>query len=333
MNTISRSIGLDIIRFWAILFVIAEHFYLLNTPLRSIPFEGTSLFIQATALSLFFMAVPLFVILTGYLNIHKTCNKTYYKGIARVLISYLLFSVITILFRKYYVGETQSWTDWTMKILNFSAIPYGWYIEMWIGLFLLTPFLNILYENIGNAKTKLVLIGILFVITTLPHWTNRGGMHLLPDYWAKCWPLTLYFCGAYIREYQPRVNRWWASVAILLISLLNPVLNKVLGVSSLLLLGGGPEDVCSFAIAVLFFLICYRLQAVYCKGFVSKVSILSLDMYLCCYIFDVLYYPVFMDSLYRTQQQFGIIYFGPLVSLVFFSSFLVASGKKLIFRI
>lgn len=157
-NDVNRNIGLDIIRCIAILFVISCHFFLLNTSLREVPFHGISLFIQATVLSLCLTAVPLFVILTGYLNINKQCSWKYYKNIKKVLFSYILFSIITILFRKYYLNETLSWVEWGLKILDFSAIPYGWYIEMWIGLYLLTPFLNILYNKFNLSKIVYIMI-------------------------------------------------------------------------------------------------------------------------------------------------------------------------------
>ena len=32
-------------------------------------------------------------------------------------------------------------------IFNFTACPNAWYLEMYIGLFLLIPFLNIIYNN------------------------------------------------------------------------------------------------------------------------------------------------------------------------------------------
>ena len=47
------------------------------------------------------IGVPLFLMLTGYLNINKTdVNRKYYKGIWRVLIAYLVFSVLTIAVRE-----------------------------------------------------------------------------------------------------------------------------------------------------------------------------------------------------------------------------------------
>lgn len=91
----------------------------------------------------------------------------------RVLLAYLVFSIITILFRKYYTGEEITWLQWGMKILDYSAIPYAWYIEMWIGLALLVPFLNYMYKAIPSKNQKLLLLGILFVMTSLPDLCNR----------------------------------------------------------------------------------------------------------------------------------------------------------------
>ena len=80
----SRIIGLDLLRSCAILFVIAGHFFALNTPFKSTIFEGFSMFLQALIFPLFLTGVPLFLMLTGYLNTNKTVSKQYYKGCIRV---------------------------------------------------------------------------------------------------------------------------------------------------------------------------------------------------------------------------------------------------------
>lgn len=62
----NRIIGLDLIRSFAILFVLARHFFYQNTPFRSSVFEGVSMFIQVFFNSLFAIGVPLFLLLTGH---------------------------------------------------------------------------------------------------------------------------------------------------------------------------------------------------------------------------------------------------------------------------
>ncbi|WP_455587190.1 acyltransferase [Bacteroides sp.] len=331
----TRNSGLDIIRSFAILFVIAGHFFSLHTAFKTSTFEGISLFIQSTVSFLFYIGVSLFLLLTGYLNTSKSINKKYYRGGIRVIISYLLFSLITIIFRKYYLHEELSWLQWGLKVLDFSAIPYGWYIEMWIGLFLLTPFLNLLYKAIPNRKQKLILIGTLYIMTALPDLLNRYGLHLVPGFWQQCFPLTFYFIGAYIHEYKPTIRKEWAWLIILGICLINPVFNLLfIHNHTLIQICGSSNGVFGVPVAVLFFLLFYQsnIHSVTCKKALAKVSILSLDMYLCCYIFDAIYYPYFKEHYFVNQSQFGIYIF-IIVPLVFISSFVMAWSKEHVFKI
>lgn len=329
----TRIIGLDLIRSFAILFVISGHFWL-NTPFKNTIFEGTALFIQSIFRMFFGIGVPLFLLLTGYLNSNKTVSKRYYKGCVRVLVAYLFFSVITILFRKYYLHEDLSWLKWILKIFDFSAIPYAWYIEMWIGLFLLIPFLNMMYKAIPTQRQKQILILTLYVMTALPDLFNRYGLHLVPGFWASCYPLTFFFAGSYIHEYRPRVDSWKLWLTMLLLCMINPVFN-VLFVHNhtLIQIAGGPWGVFGTVVAIAFFLLFYRtdFKSLVLRKSLTKISLLSLDMYLCCYIFDALVYPYFMDRYFVNQSQFGI-YFFIIVPILFAGSFVLAWAKDILFR-
>jgi len=327
-----RYFGLDIIRCCAIFFVMASHFFSLHTEFRTTIFEGCSMFIQATFSSFFSMGVSLFILLTGYLNINKKISKKYYKGMQKVIYSYLLFSVITILFKKYYLHQEFSWIQWLLKILNFTAIPYAWYVEMWIGLFLLIPFLNILYKGIPTKKQKQVLIISLFLLTALPNLLNRYGLYLAPAFWASCFPLTFYFIGSYIQEYRPQISKWIILISMLAICLINPVFN-VLFVKgrTLIHIAGDAMGVFGLPLSVLFFLLCYQIK-LKSNTIALKISLLSFDMYMCCYIFDAIYYPIFKEHYFISQSQFGI-YFFIIVPLVFISSFVTAWVKDLLSRV
>ena len=48
-----RICGLDLIRVVAIFFVIAGHFFSLNTDYKNVPFQGVSLFVQGMMNSVF----------------------------------------------------------------------------------------------------------------------------------------------------------------------------------------------------------------------------------------------------------------------------------------
>lgn len=328
VGTTQRICGLDLVRVCAIFFVIAGHFLFVNTSYMSTPMAGVSVFLQSMLLSIFFAGVPLFMMLTGYLNINKTPTRKYYKGMLRVLMAYLIFSIVTILFRNYYLGEERSIVQWALAILNYSAIPYAWYIEMWIGLALLAPFLNYLWRAIPTMQEKILLLVTLFILTALPDLSSR----LFPKYFAQaCYPLMFYFMGTFIREYQPIIKTWLGIAAVILISMVNPVATILLfGPDSVDVgLTGGPGGVFCTWIALAIFLILYRrdISVKPIKKWVTHCSMVSLEMYLCCYMFDQLYYPWFKERFYESQAQF-LPWFIVIVPLVFISSYIVASMYK-----
>lgn len=330
----SRICGLDLIHVVAIFFVIAGHFFVLHTSLMSVPFNDLCLFVQATLKDIFCVGVPLFIMLTGYLNSNKPPTRKYYKGMLRVLVAYLVFSIITILFRKYYIGEDLTWLQWTMKILDYSAIPYAWYIEMWIGLALLTPFLNYMYKAIPSKNQKLLLLASLFVMTSLPDLFNRYGMYLVPAYFAKAaYPLLFYFAGTFIREYQPRIKHWQGWALVMSMSMVTPLFNIAVfrGNSDLVQIAGGPGGVFHSWIALAIFLMLYKKDVSNppLKRWITHCSLVSLEMYLCCYMFDMLYYPWFKERFFETQSQF-FPWFFVIVPLIFMSSYIVASIYRII---
>jgi hypothetical protein len=65
------------------------------------------------------------------------------------------------------------------------------------------------------------------------------------------------------------------------------------------------------------------------KGWISHCSKVSYEMYLCCWMFDMLYYPWFKDRFFETQTQF-FPWFFVIVPLVFLSSYIVASVYRVI---
>lgn len=328
-NPSQRICGLDLIRVCAIFFVIAGHFFTLNTSFKNVPFTGFSMFVQGIMNSVFMVGVPLFIMLTGYLNINKQPTKRYYKGMIRVLMAYIIFSIVTIAFRKLYLGENLSIIQWILKIFNYSAIPYAWYIEMWIGLALLTPFLNYLWKAIPTIKEKLLLIASLFIMTSLPDLCNRYGMYIFPAYFAKAsYPLMFYFIGTFIREYQPIIKTRVSLYTLLAISLIMPIANiLIFNGADIVEITGGPGGVFYTWIAIAIFLMLYRRDIKFkpVKQWITHCSMVSLEMYLCCYIFDQLYYPYFKEHFYVTQSQF-LSWFFVIVPLCFLSSYLTATA-------
>ncbi len=318
--------------------MIAGHFWVLNTPFRRTDFDGSlSMFVQGMGYFFFNAAgVPLFLLMTGYLNHRKTVlDKRYLKGMIRVLTAYVFFSAVTYLFRTCWLHEDISIVQGIRKTLDFSLIPYAWYIEMWIGLFLVTPFLNLGYQAIGSRGQKRGLIVVLYLMTALPNFFNRYGFHLVPGYWACIYPVMFFVIGRYIREYQPEGKGWKLWAAALLPCMVNPLFSELVASGRpMLQIAGDSTGVFGTVQAVAVFLLLYRrdVKNRAAKWLFGKLAMLSLNVYLACYMADKIVYPFFLSHYFETQQQFGLWFF-VVVPLIVVLSAVMAQVKEWIFRI
>lgn len=266
------------------------------------------------------IGVPLFLMLTGFLNLNKIDpTRRYYNGIWKVLIAYLFFSIVTILFRIHYLGQEKSVMQWGHSILSFDAIPYAWYIEMWIGLFLLTPFFNRLWHSIETKRHRQILIAILFASSAIPDLLNRYGMHLVPGYWVTAaYPLLCFYLGAYMRTYQPTFKAIPIIGIISGLCLINPIISMLIAKGQPMThIHGGPGGFVSISIAVLSFLLFYQqdIKTQIFRGLITKISMLSLNMYLVAWIFDQLIYPLWCNYLGAIGNQSSLLPFYPLIIL------------------
>lgn len=204
-----RDENLDLIRAVASWLVVSVHFFL-GIAYYYEPLQGGGMLLMSILRMACMTCVPLFLLLTGYLNCHKKLSGRYYLGIVRILLTYLLCSGVGLFFRWHWLGEPMSPRIALGMILDFSGAATGWYIEMYIGLFLLIPFLNMLWTGAEEKRSRQWLVLTMVALTALPALTNVYHS-ILPDWWKLTYPLCYYFLGAYARTYQPK-PRWYLAL-------------------------------------------------------------------------------------------------------------------------
>lgn len=211
-----RDRNADLIRCVAVYSVLSVHF-LLNSGFYSVPVTGTDMLVMCMVRSLFMTCVPLFLLLTGYLMSHKTLSRRYYRGIWKTVEIYVLASIACLLFKKFWLENDVTLRTAVLDILDFDGANYAWYIEMYIGLFLMIPFLNLAYNGLKSKREKQVLVWTMIAITMLPKllnnfdfrtpgwWGNPSASTkydpLVPGFFTAMYPVTYYFIGAYLREF------------------------------------------------------------------------------------------------------------------------------------
>lgn len=291
-----RYFGLDMVRIMALCLLLWLHFFLrngfYNQRVDSIPMT-----LAVAGRITFMCCIPLFLMLTGYLKCGKEWKKGYYRSLLPILITWVIVSVICLWYKICVKGDKLTPYEWLVEFLDFGLANYSWYIEMYIGLLLFSPVLNMAWIGAATQKKRAVLVCVMIGMTFLPKTVNvlkpdgEHTLNLIPNYWTSLYFFTYYLIGCYIRTYQPKVKRWIALPAAFLIALVFALINRYTGGETGKFNGGftiSYNHLGTAAIAVLLFLSVYQIDSrnkMICKA-AAFVSGITLEMYLISCVFD-----------------------------------------------
>lgn len=331
-----RHVGIDIIKSMAILSVVGVHFFL-NTKFYTTDLNNVNLLLQTIIQQLFLVCIPLFLMSTGYLNNNIDISTKYFKKLIPILVIYVLYSIPAILYRAYINEIEFDIPLWISLIFKFKGHRYSWYIDLYIGLFLLAPFLNRMYFSLNTKKEKQTLILILMILTSFVSLINGKFIKefYLPTYWNSIYPLTYFFIGKYIRDFQPNMK--------ILLNILFLVLVIILqgGFEYFIAKGGTYRhfftdytSALRVLEAYLIFILLYNFDIK--NGFVRKsltsISSLTLDIYLASFITDRIVYKELLKTNDITQENFLYLMI-PLVLSSFTLAYIIAHIRKKIIKI
>lgn len=219
-----RNPALDVVRIIATFCVISFH-YGLKSGLLVENLVGFHMFIMCTLREALMICVPAFLMLTGYLMRRKTWHGRFYRGIVKTMVIYALASAVC-----YFSANRRLGLGFITGLANYTASRYGWYIEMYIGLFLLIPFLNVMYSGgsatlsggVDTRKYKTALLSTFLVLTAAPGVVNifcvswewwkspsisSDYVKIIPAWWMRIYPITYYLIGCYLSEYGLKLRR------------------------------------------------------------------------------------------------------------------------------
>lgn len=221
MELNKRHTGLDLLRILALLFVAGLHFFM-NVGFYEQVVDGPRMYIMVVLRNAFMVCVPLFLVISGAVMGDKKPSAGYFLGILKVITIYLLASVCCGAYRMFVSGD-MNLREVIYGIFTFQTASYSWYIEMYLGLFLLVPFLNMLYDALQTQKKKKLLLAVMLTLTALPSvmniwrldglgwWLNPASNpvyhQLVPQYWESLFPLTYFLLGRYLREYPIKISK------------------------------------------------------------------------------------------------------------------------------
>lgn len=292
-----RKLNIDILKCIAIIFVVAVHFFLhTNYYGRSYTFK--SIFLSSFIWMIFMTRVPLFIMTTGYLMKDKTYSKSYFIKLLPVIGIYCLAASIYTFFDVRVIN-----IDYFGKLLVniFSFSHYAWYVNMYIGLYLMIPFLNAGFKSFNNRRSQAIALGVLVLLTVIPATLSLFNnneqkymilSHLIPDYWKGLWPITYYLVGVYIASFKKMSNIKELVLVIIILDVLS-----VLGLSAISESSFGIEYgvLPVFLLSSLIFYTVIQLKVVIKNEWLQRVILFisknTLPIYLLSVIGDLYWYP------------------------------------------
>lgn len=295
-----RQSGIDLIRITGLFFVVGVHQFLYNRFYYE-PQVGFWMWSSDVWRWLFFCCNGIFMMLSGYLRCKKTDIRDCYRGLVPVLVGYVLCCAI-IFPVQYLLGERMPYGDWMLRLITFGN--YGWYVEMYIGLVLFSPVINLGLKQMDN-KTLGWFANVMVFVTSAHYLT---ALNLIPDYWSSLYPVTYYILGAAIRRLQPKVKPWQGLGLALLISMglaTASILTTDEGFSNGFTQGYG--GIWTMLTAACLFLGLYRVKVG--QGSAKVLAWLSggvFEGYLLSKIFDIWTYPLVKQ--WHTPEKFWLVF-------------------------
>lgn len=301
MNTVKeRNPNLDLIRCAALVMVPwlhgFDHTGVYDAALNSAPGR-----IMMVGKMLITCAIPLYLLLSGYLCNRKPLSARYYLGLIRILGIYLICGIACLVFEQCSGRACRSPAEMLSALVNFNCSDYAWYMLMYFGLFLMIPFLNMAYHGLKTQKQKLVLVATFIALSVLPSLLNLY-VQLYSLWWTRLYPLCYYFTGAYLSEYMPKIRPGKCAAALLaFLAAYSVFFYFHSGANGAALIGVYQDTFPVYILSVLVFVFLFRLPLGAVPGFAAavlrKVSDLTLPAYLLTWISDSLIYPILKAAL------------------------------------
>lgn len=296
MKRKERSLGPDLIRTLAICLVFVVHM-LATSKALSRDLRTVKWVIYDFARYLSIMAVPLFLLLTGFLQSKRKLSARHYTGVIPTFFSYLITSGLVAALSAFFIAMPKGGVS--RLALNIFDYTYGyaWYMEMYLCLFLLIPFLNIFF-NALSQKQQQIMILVLALLTMLPAVASNFivtgiWFEAVPDFLEDMYVITYYFLGAYIAKHHPSPpKRWCFAVALGVPAAETCICYLLSGKEYAWYLCKSFSSFPHAIVAVAIFLALYRLDFKWkpLRFVVTEIACCSFEMYLLSYFTDSYFY-------------------------------------------
>ncbi len=232
-----KNSSIELLRIFSMLLIITLHFTGHGVDVTNFDNFSLKYYIGWLMRGVAYISVNCYVLVTGYL---LCMSKFNIKRLFSIILETLFYSVIIYLL----LVLTQKEIFSAFSLLKcFIPILSGeyWFVTIYFGLYLLSPFLNFTIKNMSQKQHFYLIVLLFFLFSAIPtffffsKWLNYG------DGYGIVWFIVLYYVSSYIRKYVDINSLRKYKRKILLITLflwVAPLISKLLIAVITLLLKG-----------------------------------------------------------------------------------------------
>ena len=136
-----------------------------------------------------------FVLVTGYYQHDKSFRAS---KIWKLINASMFYKIIIMLIFVFILNHTISSLFVFKELMPFNLDEY-WFIKMYIFLYFLSPFINVLIKHLNQKKHIQLLSVMFFIFSILPYVT--GNQAFSNDGYTLYHFIFLYLIGAYLKKY------------------------------------------------------------------------------------------------------------------------------------
>lgn len=221
----SRQSNIELLRIIAMLGVVILHYNSVGGGFDHVPQGGVSMWLLYGLEGLFIGCVNLFVLITGFFSCTQQSRK-----LGKALALFLQVSVFQLLAFCIRLLRGQTWS---FRALLISLIPNNYFVSLYVALYFLSPYLNILLGKLSQTGIRRLLITSLVLFSLWPTATECLDS-LLPENFPGLSSISLsgslngysivnfvlmYLAGASLRLLDIRVKKRYSGPVLILTAL------------------------------------------------------------------------------------------------------------------
>ncbi len=211
-----RQLNLELLRILSMLMIVLMHLINHGGVLEWVEDGSPSYYLVWTLFGISFVAINCYVLISGYF----LCESRFsFRRIAKTEGQVWFYSILLYLAAVFLFGQEIDISTLVSAVFPVLSCEY-WFVTMYIGMLLLSPFVNRLLNGLSRGQFT-VLLGICYLLFSV--WPtvfffsvglNFGGGS------GVVWFLVLYITGAYLRRFQGDLkkgsgHRWLIAACLL----------------------------------------------------------------------------------------------------------------------